>query len=243
MVWFWLFCTLWARRHNYLHITKLSQTAAARNQQVSVNDKRCLSKRKRISQLAAAAALQTSRSGWIWEPATTLWRSGFSSSSDHLGIIISRFPTCPPACCPINDDQLWGMVRPAYPALCPLCVRLIYYATLWSGIPPLRRIMWFLIKCFQHSLLLGKLIIDPPCDYFELTSLTENYLLEHNIIIQPCCSVPPPSTWSLTVFALITPHHTPSSWRQNSTGTKTWLCRSNPRRVLNQYATVLFGSS
>ena len=54
-------------RHNYLHITKLSQTAAARNQQVSVNDKRCLSKRKRISQLAAATALQTSRSGWIWE--------------------------------------------------------------------------------------------------------------------------------------------------------------------------------
>ena len=53
MVWFWLFCTLWARRHNYLHITKLSQTAATRNQQVSVNDKRCLSKRKRISQLAA----------------------------------------------------------------------------------------------------------------------------------------------------------------------------------------------
>ena len=67
MVRFWLFCTLWARRHNYLHITKLSQTAAARNQQVSVNDKRCLSKRKRISQLGAAAALQTSRSGWIWE--------------------------------------------------------------------------------------------------------------------------------------------------------------------------------
>ena len=67
MVWFWLFCTLWARRHNYLHITKLSQTAATRNQQVSVNDKRCLSKRKRISQLGAAAALQTSRSGWIWE--------------------------------------------------------------------------------------------------------------------------------------------------------------------------------
>ena len=54
-------------RHNYLHITKLSQTVAARNQQVSVNDKRCLSKRKRISQLAAATALQTSRSGWIWE--------------------------------------------------------------------------------------------------------------------------------------------------------------------------------
>ena len=119
------------------------------------------------------------------------------------------------------------MVLPAYPALCPLCVRLIYYATLWSGIPPLRRIMWFLIKCFQHSLLLGKLIIDPPCDYFELTSLTENYLLEHNIIMQPCCSVQPPSPhpphppgqWSLTVFALITPH-TPSSWRQNSTGQK-----------------------
>ena len=32
----------------------------------------------------------------------------------------------------------------------------------------------------------------PPCDYFELTSLTENYLLEHNIIIQPCCSPPHP---------------------------------------------------
>ena len=42
MVWFWLFCTLWARRHNYLHITKLSQTAATRNQQVSVNDKRAV---------------------------------------------------------------------------------------------------------------------------------------------------------------------------------------------------------
>ena len=99
MVWFWLFCTLWARRHNYLHITKLSQTAATRNQQVSVNDKRCLSKRKRISQLGAAAALQTSRSGWIWEPAT-LWRSGFSSSSDHLGIIISRFQDLPASLLP-----------------------------------------------------------------------------------------------------------------------------------------------
>ena len=87
-------------RHNYLHITKLSQTAAARNQQVSVNDKRCLSKRKRISQLGAAAALQTSRSGWIWEPATTLWRSGFSSSSDHLGIIISRFQGLPASLLP-----------------------------------------------------------------------------------------------------------------------------------------------
>ena len=147
MVWFWLFCTLWARRHNYLHITKLSQTAATRNQQVSVNDKRCLSKRKRISQLAAAAALQTSRSGWIWEPAT-LWRSGFSSSSDHLGIIISRFPTCPPACCPINDDQLWGMVMVTSAAVCitcivPFCVRVIYYATLWSGIPALQRLKEF----------------------------------------------------------------------------------------------------
>ena len=99
MVWFWLFCTLWARRPNYLHITKLSQTAATRNQQVSVNDKRCLSKRKRISQPGAAAALQTSRSGWIWEPAT-LWRSGFSSSSDHLGIIISRFQDLPASLLP-----------------------------------------------------------------------------------------------------------------------------------------------
>ena len=114
-------------------ITKLLQTFAARNRQVSVNDKRAVY--QKWKEFHTSRLSKTSRSSvWIWEVA--LCKRQLFGPSGHLGNIISRFPgwpSCPASPpTPINDDQLWGMVmvtivqQSVHRALCPLC-RSVWY--------------------------------------------------------------------------------------------------------------------
>ena len=136
----------------------MAKFCRARNQRVSVNDKRrCLSKKEKEfhnSRLLKHPIPRLNKGGRHCVLCKRQFFGLISPSRDYnfQGPGEPGLPGLAPS--PINDDQLWGMVTSAVWVMGILCAGVIYYPILWSGIPARttsQRIIWFLTaSCLSY---------------------------------------------------------------------------------------------